>query len=355
MPGPLRRGRRQADVPTPPFWGARVVKGIPLADYAALLDERATFLGQWGLRGSRGGADRPTRSWSRPRAGRGCGLAGAAADRGAGGGRRLRLLPVRQRGRRPDRAATRNAQPSGAGSPSRGSAATGTCAWPTSSGREESGGDRRRRLPAGDDGPAGRRGDGGAVRSATPTATTWSCTACRCSSPRRWRSTGTHGSGESLRRRPRGRRRTWTRSSGSGLPGLPLLVRLSGLPRPGGPGQDRGAARARTGSASSCRRSSSCTPSSRPTRWSSTTPRRSTSTPADGHEQTPSVPRHQLTARSKRGVSRRIVGRWRKTDVDTPVQIIPSAVPHGRPLSAAGSRREREYHEIARLLVTAAE
>ncbi len=44
------------DVPTPPFFGTRVIRGIPLADYAALLDERATFLGQWGLRGSRGGA-----------------------------------------------------------------------------------------------------------------------------------------------------------------------------------------------------------------------------------------------------------------------------------------------------------
>ncbi len=41
-------------VPVPPFWGDRVVKGIPLADYAAYLDERATFLGQWGLRGARG-------------------------------------------------------------------------------------------------------------------------------------------------------------------------------------------------------------------------------------------------------------------------------------------------------------
>jgi len=46
----------EVDVPTPPFFGTRVVKGIPLADYAALLDERATFLGQWGLRGSRGGS-----------------------------------------------------------------------------------------------------------------------------------------------------------------------------------------------------------------------------------------------------------------------------------------------------------
>ncbi len=42
-------------VPVPPFWGDRIVRGIPLADYASFLDERATFLGQWGLRGTRGG------------------------------------------------------------------------------------------------------------------------------------------------------------------------------------------------------------------------------------------------------------------------------------------------------------
>ncbi len=40
-------------VPTPPFWGDRIVKGIQLADYAALLDERATFMGQWGLKASK--------------------------------------------------------------------------------------------------------------------------------------------------------------------------------------------------------------------------------------------------------------------------------------------------------------
>jgi 5-methyltetrahydrofolate--homocysteine methyltransferase len=45
----------EVDVPTPPFFGTRVVRGIALAEYAAVLDERATFLGQWGLRGSRGG------------------------------------------------------------------------------------------------------------------------------------------------------------------------------------------------------------------------------------------------------------------------------------------------------------
>ncbi|MGZ4558514.1 MAG: methionine synthase, partial [Mycobacteriaceae bacterium] len=42
-------------VPTPPFWGSRVVKGIPVADYAGLLDHRALFLGQWGLKGARKG------------------------------------------------------------------------------------------------------------------------------------------------------------------------------------------------------------------------------------------------------------------------------------------------------------
>ncbi|MGH3672814.1 MAG: methionine synthase [Pseudonocardiaceae bacterium] len=41
-------------LPRPPFWGSRVVRGIPVADFAGMLDERATFLGQWGLRGSRG-------------------------------------------------------------------------------------------------------------------------------------------------------------------------------------------------------------------------------------------------------------------------------------------------------------
>jgi len=43
------------DIPTPPFWGSRVIKGIPLADYSTMLDERATFMGQWGLRGAKGG------------------------------------------------------------------------------------------------------------------------------------------------------------------------------------------------------------------------------------------------------------------------------------------------------------
>ncbi|MEX2985117.1 methionine synthase [Streptomyces sp. C36] len=40
-------------VPEPPFWGTRVVKGIPLKDYASWLDEGALFKGQWGLKQAR--------------------------------------------------------------------------------------------------------------------------------------------------------------------------------------------------------------------------------------------------------------------------------------------------------------
>ena len=41
-------------VPDVPFLGTEVIKGIPLADYAAYLDERALFIGQWGLKPTRG-------------------------------------------------------------------------------------------------------------------------------------------------------------------------------------------------------------------------------------------------------------------------------------------------------------
>lgn len=41
-------------IPTPPFWGTRIVKGIALQEFAAFLDERATFMGQWGLKPGRG-------------------------------------------------------------------------------------------------------------------------------------------------------------------------------------------------------------------------------------------------------------------------------------------------------------
>ncbi|MET9956795.1 vitamin B12 dependent-methionine synthase activation domain-containing protein, partial [Streptomyces sp. NPDC006339] len=42
-------------IPTPPFWGTRVVKGIQLKEYASWLDEGALFKGQWGLKQNRAG------------------------------------------------------------------------------------------------------------------------------------------------------------------------------------------------------------------------------------------------------------------------------------------------------------
>ena len=38
-------------LPNVPFFGSKVVKGIALNDYATMLDERALFLGQWGMKG----------------------------------------------------------------------------------------------------------------------------------------------------------------------------------------------------------------------------------------------------------------------------------------------------------------
>jgi len=43
-------------IPVAPFWGTRVVKGVALADYSGMVDERALFLGQWGLRGAKVGS-----------------------------------------------------------------------------------------------------------------------------------------------------------------------------------------------------------------------------------------------------------------------------------------------------------
>ena len=55
------------DIPTPPFFGSRVVKGIQLSDYAGMLDERALFVGQWGLKGNRGEYESMVEAEGRPR------------------------------------------------------------------------------------------------------------------------------------------------------------------------------------------------------------------------------------------------------------------------------------------------
>ena len=54
-------------IPRPPFWGSRIVKGIPLSDYSGMLDERALFVGQWGMKSERGEYARMVEEEGRPR------------------------------------------------------------------------------------------------------------------------------------------------------------------------------------------------------------------------------------------------------------------------------------------------
>jgi 5-methyltetrahydrofolate--homocysteine methyltransferase len=58
---------RDITVPQAPFFGSRTVKGIPISDYLSLLDERALFVGQWGLDGSRGRFEEMAEIEGRPR------------------------------------------------------------------------------------------------------------------------------------------------------------------------------------------------------------------------------------------------------------------------------------------------
>jgi 5-methyltetrahydrofolate--homocysteine methyltransferase len=55
------------EIPKAPFLGSRIVKGIALADYVEMLDERALFVGQWGLKGNRGEYESMVESEGRPR------------------------------------------------------------------------------------------------------------------------------------------------------------------------------------------------------------------------------------------------------------------------------------------------
>ncbi|NCV79426.1 MAG: methionine synthase, partial [Actinobacteria bacterium] len=69
LPMDTRRSDVASDnsIPTPPFFGSRVIKGIQLADYAGMLDERALFVGQWGLKGNRGEYEQMVENEGRPR------------------------------------------------------------------------------------------------------------------------------------------------------------------------------------------------------------------------------------------------------------------------------------------------
>jgi 5-methyltetrahydrofolate--homocysteine methyltransferase len=54
-------------VPKAPFFGSRVVKGIALAEYSSMLDERALYVGQWGLKSERGKYEEMVEIQGRPR------------------------------------------------------------------------------------------------------------------------------------------------------------------------------------------------------------------------------------------------------------------------------------------------
>ena len=158
-------------IPTPPFWGTRVVKGIALADYAV-------------LPGRAGDVPRPVGPEGRPRrrpvvrrAGGDRGPAAAADVAGpdqdrqpARGGGRLRLLPLLQRGQRRRRAARRGpAEGAGAGAvhlpaPAARPAAVPRRLLPQQGALRAGRPARRHRVPPGHHGGQGRRGDGRAVR-----------------------------------------------------------------------------------------------------------------------------------------------------------------------------------------------
>ena len=124
-------------VPAPPFWGSRVVKGIHLQEYAALLDERATFMGQWGLKSSRA-SDGPSyeelvETEGRPRLR--AWLERLHAEKMLEAAVVYGYFPVVSRVTTWSCSSPRTSTPpSGTGSRSPGSGTGGTCAWPTSSG-----------------------------------------------------------------------------------------------------------------------------------------------------------------------------------------------------------------------------
>ena len=213
-------------------------------------------------------------------------LAGPARRRpGARGGRRVRLLPGVLRGQRPGgarRERHRRAGPVHLPPPAPGAAAVPGRLLQAPGRRRARRGRRCSWSPSASRSASTRR----SCSPATSTATTWRCTACPCSSPRRWPSTGTGASAPSwpcptavtlAARRPGGP----GRHPAQRLPGLPVRVRLPGLPRPGGPGEDRRPARRGPDRGASCPRSSSWCRSSPPTRSSSTTPTPTTSTPSN--------------------------------------------------------------------------
>ena len=185
-----RTVRADNPIPRPPFWGTRIIKGIPLAEYASYLDERATFMGQWGLKPSRRRAAPATRTSSSPRAAPGC-ACGWSAPRPRGCSRPpwcTATSAARARATTSSSWARTGASSSGSRSPA--SSGTSASAWPTTSAPSTRWTPPRGRPPRGrptwwrsSSPPWARRcpGPPPSCSPPMPTASTWSCTACRSS------------------------------------------------------------------------------------------------------------------------------------------------------------------------------
>ena len=252
-------------VPTPPFFGTRVVKGVPLADYAAMLDERATFLGQWGLRGARGGNgpsyEELVETEGRPRLR--YWLDRLIADQVLEAAVVYGYFPAYSEGN--DLVVLDENGARGAGPVLVPPAAPGAAAVPgrllqapratgcdvvalqlVTVGQPIS--EYAAKLFARNEYRDYLEVHGLSVQLTEALAEYWH---------RRIRAELTLPDGRPVgRRRPDGP----GRHPAQRLPGLPVRVRLPGLPGPGGPGEDRGPARRRSGSGWSCPRSSSSMP-----------------------------------------------------------------------------------------------
>src|SRR5262250_2546691 len=180
------------EVPVPPFYGDRIVKGIALATTRRSSTSAPRSWASGGSSPPGAAPGPPTRNWSRRRAVPGCGCGWTGSRPRAWSRPRSSTGTSRPSARATTWWCSTTAAPSGSGSASRGSATTATCAWPTSSGPPPRG---RPTWSASSWSRSARRSAGrpASCSPRTPTGTTWNCTGCLSSSPRPWRSTGTAG------------------------------------------------------------------------------------------------------------------------------------------------------------------
>ena len=186
------------EVPTPPFWGSRVVTDIPLSRVFGFVNEIALFNGQWGYKKkglSKEDFEASIEDKARPdlRAVEVTRVAG----RRTGGEGRVRLLPRAKRRRRPDRLRPPPTRRAAARSPALrcpARTAAGGCASRTSSGA-------RRAASATSSACNSSRWAKPSARSRrrsgrrTTTRSTCTSTASASSAPRRWPRCGTPACG----------------------------------------------------------------------------------------------------------------------------------------------------------------